>query len=292
MADGYGSNEKPVSLDPLATITEVGWPNKADIVIIRCGVDLPTGIGAHLPVVFRRIIPAKRTTAALHQSHSLLNVEWVGIVTGGTAITPPNTGGTFWRNEPVQPGVLPPNAVEVTNTSFPLMIPGIPGEPTSPANPEWGAKEDGYNPGSYLYATGWANPLNEPNNNCCLVNVRKLRHDFEVINEPPAENTQLTSIAIAVAFNAVAESSGPLTNLLVEFAAYRFTPGFQGSGDFFTTTHGMVYANDVKMIARKVVKPDAILLRRVDFTYDLKKKITFSGGVEVSAAGFTNQPGG
>jgi hypothetical protein len=305
MSDAYGSDAKPVILDPSQTIIEVGWPTLADIVIIRCGVDIPGGVGANLPCVFRRVQPAKRTTADPHQGHSLLNVEWVGQVTGATTFNPPNTGGKFWRNEPVEPGVGPEEggAIELDTDSgvpgvkaFPLTIPNTPAEPTAPSgNGEWGAQEDGYNPGSYLYATGWANPPSESNNNCCLINIRKLRHDFEVIKPPPQKNQKLTSIAIAVAFNGVALSPGALTNLMVEFAAYRFLPGHIGSADFYTTTHGMVYANDVKMIARKVVKPNPILLRRVDFTYNLKKTITFSGGSEIAANGydaFSNQPGG
>lgn len=287
MSDAYGSEDKPVSLDPFGTIVEVGWPSIADLVIIRCGtiIGAPTLARA---AGFRRATPGKRTDQIEpEQSDSKEELTWVGAhMDPGTTWTPANPESKFWRRDPYRTGGT---NEEITGgffdaDRFPLQ---------TPSTDQWGAKDDAFNPGAYLWHCGWANGWNNFTNQSCLVNCRKLRHDYKQIKAPPQKDVALSSMSITVVFDAI--GPGTLSDNLVEFAAYRFESGYEGDGSFFLLNEGSAYANSVNLIVRKVVRPQAVLLPQVDFTYNFKKEITFSGGTEISQqeyGAFTSQPGG
>ena len=307
--DAYGSSKRPVRLDPFARIDEVNFVAWADMVIIRTGVGLPSNTGGtpHWPCGFKRITPGKRTDITTEpifgdeQYHATLEPIWVGKVIPPSFLEG-NPEDRSYRNEPLETGGG--NAIEITggpafDPEFPLRVPSF---------EEFGTREDGFNPGSYLWATGWDHGVGNPNVDCCIINCRKLRYDFMVRKDPEADpdtpegkDKKLTTMSVGLAFNATDTSEGVSAGpILAEFAAYRFVPGSTSNGDFITMVNGYVYANDVRKIARKVVKvadPEGPTLRTIQFTYNLRKVITHDSGeaytdAQVEAMGFNNQIGG
>jgi hypothetical protein len=300
----YGSNEKPVRLDPYTTIREVGWPSVADVVVIRTGVGLPSGSGApHWPCVFKRTTPGARTDISVFSEQA--DARYAPITVG--RLVPPtfisgNPDNKHFRNEPYD-GPGGSNAIELppgsgSDMSFDMEVPSV---------DQFGSPDVNYHPGSYLWHSGWsAGQQGSESVNCCIINARKLRFDFKILKDleavPPRKKDQkLNSMSIVCSFNGTDTSPGttPPEGIRAEFAAYRFTDP-NANGDFYTTRDGYVYGHSLRMIARKVVKiaePAGGTLRAITFTYNLKKKITFDSGTaltdfQVLQLGFSNQPGG
>lgn len=298
MSDGYGSEARPVPHDPMSRIVEVNFVSRADIIIIRSGNNLPdgtTGLGRN--AVFAPGAPGTDTERdPVEQADAHLDQFYVGGFTDATNVDPDPPTAQFYRDTPFRLGGA--NNVQIPVLTFPDF------NLITPSSTQWGNRADNYNAqGMYLWHAGKSQEHGGVQ--CCLINARKMTYDFMergnkalAPDNPGYRDVKPTSMSMTVYFQGTFPAG--TDNMMVEFAAYKIIDP-DSSGDFFVIDNGAVYANDVRKIARRVVRiSPVVLLPSVTFTYNFKggaaAEITSSGDdgelTEAELLPFEQQPGG
>lgn len=297
----YGSSSAPVPHDPMSEIVEFHHLGRADVVVVRVGNGLPggsPGLGRNWAAISAP--PKDETKDPVEQADAHKDQYGVGrffdaTTSFGDLLLAPD--GKFYRDTPFRPGGA---MAEIVNTTLdPVDGLGV----RTPSSTEWGERSANYNnQGMYLWWCGMVaqNSLVQS----LLVNTRKMTYDFmrrgnktlprgsDGYKDIPPE-----SMSVGLFFQTTFPAG--TTNMMAEFAAYKFTDP-EVSGDFFSIADGSVYANSVRKIARSVVRMSFTeVLVSLNFVYDFKKVITpsINGGsivelTEEEMGPFENQPGG